>query len=44
MRAVRLTLCPEDILADLVGLPNELFEAQLSEEGKGNCNHGMDCT
>jgi hypothetical protein len=32
MRAVKLTLCPEDILADFAGLLNELFEAQLSEE------------
>jgi hypothetical protein len=35
MRAVKLTLCPEDILADSAGLLNELFEAQLSEEMRG---------
>jgi hypothetical protein len=35
MRAVKLTLCPEDILADLVGLRTELFEAQVSERVRG---------
>ncbi len=47
MREVKLTLCPEDILADLVklaGLANEQFEAQLREESEGKEQPRKDCT
>ena len=41
--AAGLTLCPEAMVADLVSLPKELLEAQLSEENERDDNHAMDC-
>jgi len=42
MGTAKPTLCPEDIVLDLVRLPNKLLEAQLSGKEKRNYNHEMD--
>jgi hypothetical protein len=41
--AAELTLCPEAMVADLVSVPNELLEAQLSEGNERDHNHKKDC-